>query len=60
MAGNLTIFQGREVMNGYAAWLKGHPLLWTARVILLCAFLVHTVLALKLAWENHRARPHRL
>lgn len=59
MAGNLTLFQGREVMNTYAAWLQGHPLLWAARIGLLAVFVVHTSLALKLAWSNHRARPRR-
>jgi len=57
MLGNLTIFQGREAMNAYAYWLQGHPLLWLARVGLISVFLIHTTLALKLAWENHRSRP---
>ncbi len=57
MLGNLTIFQGREVMNGYAHWLQGHPLLWLARGGLIGVFLIHTTLAIRLAWANHRARP---
>ncbi len=57
MLGNLTIFQGPESMNGYAAWLKGHPLLWVARGGLISLFTVHIVLALRLAIANRRSRP---
>lgn len=57
MLGNLTIYQGPEVMNAYAAWLQGHPLLWLVRVLLLGAFVVHTSLALRLALINRLARP---
>lgn len=57
MLGNLTIFQGPDVMNAYAAWLQGHPLLWIARVGLISIFLIHTTLAIRLALANHRARP---
>jgi succinate dehydrogenase / fumarate reductase cytochrome b subunit len=59
MLGNLTIFQGPEVMNGYAAWLKGHPLLWAARAGLIGLFLVHITLAIRLAWMNRQSRPVR-
>ena len=57
LIGNLTIFQGRETMNAYADWLQGHPLLWAARAGLLGIFLLHTVLAIRLAWDNHQSRP---
>lgn len=57
LLGNLTVFQGRETMNAYAAWLQGHPLLWVARAGLLGIFVVHTTLAIRLAWDNHRSRP---
>ncbi len=59
MLGNLWIFQGRETMNAYAAWIQSHPLLWLARISLLGIFVLHTGLALKLAWQNHRSRPVR-
>lgn len=59
MIGNLWVFQGREAMNAYAAWIQSHPLLWLARGGLLGLFVVHTTLALKLAWQNHRSRPDR-
>jgi len=57
MLGNLTIFQGPEAMNGYAAWLKGHPLLWAARAGLISLFLIHIALAISLAWSNRKSRP---
>ncbi len=57
LVGNLTIFQGRETMNAYADWLQGHPLIWAARAGLLGIFLVHTTLAIRLAWDNHKSRP---
>ena len=57
LLGNLTIYQGRDAMNAYADWLQGHPLLWLARAGLIGIFLLHTTLALRLAWSNHRARP---
>lgn len=59
MLGNMVIFQGRDAMNGYAAWLQGHPLLWVGRVVLLGVFAVHVYLALRLALANRTARPER-
>ena len=59
MLGNMTLLQGPEVMNSYAHWLKGHPLLWVARIGLAVLFVTHIVLALMLAAANHRARPTR-
>ncbi|MEZ4291769.1 MAG: hypothetical protein R3E53_15025 [Myxococcota bacterium] len=59
MLGNLTLFQGPEVMNAYAHWMQTHPLLWAGRVGLVTLFGLHTTLAIRLALENHRARPIR-
>lgn len=59
MFGNLKVFQGQDALNGYAAWLQGHPLLWFFRVGLLTLFIVHVYLALTLARENRSARPDR-
>lgn len=56
LVGNLTLFQGREAMNAYAAWLKGHPLLWIARAGLASFFLIHITLAIRLALANRRSR----
>ncbi|MCG8589885.1 MAG: succinate dehydrogenase cytochrome b subunit [Proteobacteria bacterium] len=57
MLGNMAMFQGADALNGYAAWLQGHPLIWAARAGLLGVFLVHSVTAVSLALENRRARP---
>jgi len=57
MFGNLQVFQGPEVLNGYAAWLQGHPLLWVFRIGLLAVFVVHVAATLSLAAENRAARP---
>ncbi len=58
MLGNLQIFLGREVLNGYAEHLKELPaLLWPARIFLLCALVLHIFTSLSLAIENKKARP---
>jgi succinate dehydrogenase / fumarate reductase cytochrome b subunit len=58
MAGNLQIFIGPEAYNAYAHFLKGTPeLLWTARLGLLTAVLVHTLSALRLNRLNAKSRP---
>jgi succinate dehydrogenase / fumarate reductase, cytochrome b subunit len=59
LAGNLLIYGGREGINNYARLLHARaPLLWTARVILLAAVIVHMVTSLQLWWLNrHVARP---
>jgi succinate dehydrogenase / fumarate reductase cytochrome b subunit len=56
LLGNLYVLQGREALNAYAAWLKGLPLLWPARLGLLAAFGLHTWLGISLARENRAAR----
>src|SRR4051794_28170067 len=58
MLGNLQIFQGREAINGYAAFLRDMPMaLWSARAALLMVVAIHIAVALKLAIRNRRARP---
>ena len=58
MAGNLQIYLGRDVINGYAAFLKSKPgLLWTARVSLLAIVIMHITAALQLVSANSDARP---
>jgi len=59
LLGNLTILQGPDAMNAYAAWLQGHPLIWIARAALLLIFVAHTLTAVGLALENRSARPIR-
>jgi succinate dehydrogenase / fumarate reductase cytochrome b subunit len=55
--GNLKVFQGPDALNSYAAWLRGHPLLWVFRLGLLAVFVVHIYATLSLARENRAARP---
>ena len=58
LLGNLQIFLGPEVFNSYAAFLKSIPeFLWPARIGLLCAFVLHIVLAFQLRKVNSGARP---
>ncbi len=58
MLGNLQVFEGREALNAYAAFLREMPiLLWTARGGLLALVVIHIWTAIKLALHNRRARP---
>ena len=59
MLGNLTVFQGPDVLNGYAAWLQGHPLLWVIRLGLISIFVIHVVVTVRLTMANRAARPVR-
>ena len=57
LAGNLGVFSGRDAFNDYAAFLHSVPkLLWTARIGLLTAFVLHVVISIKLSIHNRRAR----
>ncbi len=58
MAGNLQVFLGPEVFNGYAESLQGNALvLWGARSTLLTAILAHMYSAITLAMRSKAARP---
>jgi len=60
MLGNWNQLIGQEAMNHYAATLKSMPgLLWTARIGLLLALIVHVVFAIQLNIENRLARPQK-
>lgn len=60
MLGNLQIYLGAEAINAYGAKLREVPaLLWTARIGLFVAFVLHVVTAFKLSKENRQARPER-
>lgn len=57
LSGNLLIFFGPEVFNGYSAKLHAMPeVLWAARVGLIVMFFTHLGLALQLARANRAAR----
>lgn len=58
MLGNLQVYLGPEVYNGYAEMLKGNvPLLWGIRIILLVALVVHVVTMVQLYTRSVQARP---
>ena len=58
MLGNLQIYLGQEAINAYAAFLHSMPeLLWTARLGLLGAVVLHIYCAVRLTLENRAARP---
>ncbi len=57
MLGNMTVYQGPETINAYAAWLQGHPLLWVFRCTMLIIVVLHIALAIRVARENRAARP---
>jgi succinate dehydrogenase / fumarate reductase cytochrome b subunit len=58
VAGNLTLFSGPAVADGYAASLHRVPAwLWTARIGLAVAALVHVAGIAALARAGRRARP---
>jgi succinate dehydrogenase / fumarate reductase cytochrome b subunit len=65
MYGNLHIFEGRQHLNDYAAWLRvmGYPLLphegglWIARIILLASVIGHIWAAWQLSQQDWAARP---
>jgi succinate dehydrogenase / fumarate reductase cytochrome b subunit len=60
LIGNLKVFAGPDAINGYAQFLKDlGPWLWLARGGLLAVFVLHVVLAMKLAWRARAARPVR-
>ncbi len=65
MAGNLKIYFGEEAFNAYAAFLRamGAPLLmheqalWTLRIVLLAAIVLHVWAAAELSQRSWSARP---
>jgi len=57
LAGNLLIYFGPEVFNGYSEKLHAIPeLLWVARIILIAAFFIHVWFTVLLVMENSEAR----
>jgi succinate dehydrogenase / fumarate reductase cytochrome b subunit len=58
MLANLQMFAGAARIDGYARSLREVPLLlWSARALLVLAFLLHVVLAAQLAAAKRAARP---
>lgn len=58
LAGNLQVYLGPEVFNGYAEFLREHPaLVWGTRATLLIAFTLHIWSAILLSRLKGAARP---
>lgn len=65
MLGNLKIFQGAEHFNAYAEFIRsfGAPVLphgtflWTLRIIMLVAVVLHIASAILLTQQSHASRP---
>jgi succinate dehydrogenase / fumarate reductase cytochrome b subunit len=58
MLGNMQIYLGSEVINRYAHFLHSNEgMLWTARIVLLAAVLVHAVAGIQLWARKREARP---
>lgn len=60
LAGNLTLFKGKEAFNAYAESLHAlGPIITAAELVLLFLALVHVLTGVMLFLENLRARPGR-
>lgn len=67
MLGNLKLYEGPQVLNSYAGFLRtvGSPaiptsgLLWLVRVVLLVAVVLHMWAAWQVTLMSRAARPHR-
>lgn len=58
MLGNLQAFEGAARLDAYARQLRVFPaLLWTARIVLLAAVVLHVAAGIDLWLERRRARP---
>lgn len=58
MLGNLQLFRGAPVINAYSALLHEHGgLLWTARIILIVAAVIHIAMAWQLKRLQREQRP---
>jgi succinate dehydrogenase / fumarate reductase, cytochrome b subunit len=56
--GNLLVFRGAAAINSYSHFLKSTgELLWTLRVVLLLAVVLHVMAAIQLTRQSRAARP---
>lgn len=57
-AGNLLVFRGPEAINSYSHFLKSAgELLWTLRIVLIVAVILHVIAAVQLTRQSRAARP---
>lgn len=59
MLGNMFLFVSPEAYNKYGHALMSNPLIYFLEAGLVFVFIAHLVLALRLAWQNHKARPEK-
>jgi len=58
LLGNLEIFYGAEGVNAYGVLLRSFPkLLWSMRIALIVAFILHIWISIRLSIKNKKARP---
>ncbi len=58
LVGNLQVFKGAEIFNGYAAFLANEPaLLWGQRLFVFVIVVLHVSAGLRLWYLNRKARP---
>ena len=58
LCGNLQMFAGQDAVNTYAVLLKSFPkLLWSMRIALIAAFVLHIYTSIQLTIKNRAARP---
>ncbi len=56
--GNLLVFRGPSAINSYSHFLKSTAeLLWTVRIVLIVAVILHVIAAIQLTRQNRVARP---
>jgi succinate dehydrogenase / fumarate reductase cytochrome b subunit len=56
--GNLLVFRGPAAINSYSHFLKSTgELLWTVRVVLILAVVLHVIAAIQLTLQSRAARP---
>src|SRR3954464_5488627 len=56
--GNLLVFRGPAAINSYSRFLKSTgELLWTLRIVLIIAVILHVIAAVQLTAQSRAARP---
>ena len=56
--GNLLVFRGPDAINSYSHFLKSTgELLWTLRIVLIVAVILHVIAAVQLTRQSRAARP---
>jgi succinate dehydrogenase / fumarate reductase cytochrome b subunit len=59
MLGNFLLLVGKDAFNLYAHTLTSNPAIYLAEAVLVALFLTHFFIAMKLTFENKKARPQK-